>query len=73
MDLTGLDIRPTHRIEISDAVGRSVWECTVQTVNDTAFVDVPDSLRAGQYWLRVHDTTGGGRGRLLREFSLRLE
>ena len=73
VDLTGLNQRPARSIEISDAVGRSVWESALRIVNGAASVDVPDPLPAGQYWVRIYDSGNGSRGQLLREYNLRLE
>jgi hypothetical protein len=62
---------PKYRIEIVDAVGKSVWNgetARSQGSLSAHLTHLTGCLRPGQYWVRLYS-----RGTLLREFGLRAD
>jgi len=70
VDLTGLTGEPAYDLEIVDATARLVWRGTVRSEGDKAVLALHDGLRAGRYWVRIHQP---GTGELLREFGLEVD
>ena len=61
---------PEHcRLEVVNAMGVPQWSGKVTVNGSQLLAEVPQRLRAGQYWVRIYTSDNT----LLREFGLRLE
>ena len=73
LKLSTVDLRPerTFRIQVVSASGTEVWrgQATAEDNGDLQ-VKVEKYLSAGQYWVRLFETSGDS---MLREYSLPLK
>jgi hypothetical protein len=68
IDLTGLPLPASYRIEIVDAAGRPQWTGTATVRESTLVTRVTRHLASGVYWVRLFSESA----ELLREFGLKL-
>jgi hypothetical protein len=65
LDLVGLALEPSFRLEMVDALGKPVWQGTVVPQDSKAIASVPQ-MAGGLYFLRAYAPSG----KLLREYGL---
>lgn len=72
IDVSGLPVLASYRVEIVDAVGKPVYATEATPTGGKLAVRFTAGLAPGQYWVRVSRRAAGakGGGELLREFSL---
>ncbi len=75
IDVTGLPVSDSYRVEIADAGGQIVLEATSPRTGDALLLSTEQGFERGQYWVRVCElpTSNSATGDLLREFSLRVQ
>jgi methionine-rich copper-binding protein CopC len=71
LDLTGLaPLSDQYVVEVVDSSGNLVGTYKAPASGDKLTVKIPDRLRAGQYWVRLHTLA---KSDLLREFGLAMD
>jgi len=68
LDLAGLPLEPSFRLEIVDALGKQIWQGAVASQDSKAVASVPQ-MAGGLYFLRAYAPSG----KLLREYGLEVE
>lgn len=70
IDVTGLPVLDSYRVEIAEASGQTIVETTLTREGDSLLLSTEQGLDNGQHWARVYAPAPNGA--LLREFSLRV-
>lgn len=70
IDLEGIAPSPSFRVEVVTSTGRAVLDTTTNPESGRVRVDLPRSLSAGQYWVRLYSKPGG---ELEQEYSLTVQ
>ena len=68
LQLAGLPVQASYRVETVDRVGKVVWQGTVPAQDSTAAAALP-GMPAGVYFVRVYASSG----ELLREYGLEVQ
>ncbi|HEY2018483.1 MAG TPA: T9SS type A sorting domain-containing protein [Bryobacteraceae bacterium] len=71
LELTGLPLQPSYRVEMVDSLGKVVWNGMAPSNHSVATASVPGNP-VGVYFVRIYGSQGAASGELLREYGIDL-